>query len=563
MKRTIQSIPQLFRNVRRWTEILSILSKYGLADWLSRTNIDFVKDRLHAADGECIGRTTTAARVRLALTDLGPTFIKVGQLLSTRADLVGVDLADELSALQANTPHGAFAEIRKVVENDLESTLEEAFLTFDEIPIASASIGQVHRARTHLGEDVVVKVRHPGIERVVETDMEILAGLAQLAERLEDFKHYQPTSVVADLSRTMRRELDFGREHRNLVQFRNLFRKNKMLMIPKPVSRLCSEKVLTMSCLEGTKLSDVKDHQSSFVGLEDFARRGAKIYLDMIFEHGFYHADPHPGNIVIMQDNVIGLLDFGMVGRISEPLREDIEGMLMAIVNHDVQLLVTFVERIGNCPPNLDSSGLSIDIADFVGQYATQQARDFDMASALNDFLSIVRRYRITLPSEVSLLIKVLVTLEGTGRMLAPEFSLMEIMRPHQRMLMLRRMSPTRQLRKARSFYLQLEHLAERMPQRLGNILEQIQSGRFDIHLDHRRLGPSVNRLVIGMLTSALFLGSSLMLSYKVPPLLFHERVFWGFQDLSVLGLVGSFVSFMLGFRLVWAIRKSGNLDEE
>ena len=181
MKRTIQSIPQLFRNVRRWTEILSILSKYGLADWLSRTNIDFVKDRVHAADGECIGRTTTAARIRLALTDLGPTFIKVGQLLSTRADLVGVELADELSKLQANTPHDSFAEIRKVVEQDLESTLEEAFLIFDETPIASASIGQVHHARTHLGEDVVVKVRHPGIERVVETDMEILAGLAQLA----------------------------------------------------------------------------------------------------------------------------------------------------------------------------------------------------------------------------------------------------------------------------------------------------------------------------------------------------------------------------------------------
>jgi ubiquinone biosynthesis protein len=562
MARSIPSIPQFFRNVRRTTEILSILSKYGLADWLSRTNIEFVKDRLQSPDGECIARTSKSARIRLALTELGPTFIKVGQLLSTRADLVGVELADELAKLQANTPEDSFEKIREVVESELEMSLEDAFAHFERRPIASASIGQVHRARTLDGNEVVVKVRHPGIERVIETDMDILMELAKLAERLEDFRQYQPTAVVKELARTLKRELDFSREHRNLMQFRSLFRKQKRLVIPKPYPKLSTEKVLTMTCLDGVKLNDLKNSTEEFDDLEDFARRGAKIYLDMIFVHGFYHADPHPGNIVIMDGNVIGLLDFGMVGRISERTREDIEGMLMAIVNHDVPLLVMFVERIGNCPVDLDTSGLSTDIADFVGQYATQQANDFDMARALRDFMSIVRRYRVTLPSEVSLLIKVLVTLEGTGQLLAPNFSLLEIMRPHQRLMMVRRMSPTRQIRKARTFYMQLEQLAERMPQRLGNILEQIQSGKFDVHLDHRRLGPSVNRLVLGMITSALFLGSSLMLSYKVPPVWFPERGPLGFQDLSVLGLLGCFASLMIGARLLWAIRSSGNLDQ-
>ncbi|MBX3416798.1 MAG: AarF/ABC1/UbiB kinase family protein [Pirellulaceae bacterium] len=562
MARSIPSIPQFFRNVRRTTEILSILSKYGLADWLSRTNIEFVKDRLQSPDGECIARTSKSARIRLALTELGPTFIKVGQLLSTRADLVGVELADELAKLQANTPEDSFEKIREVVESELEMSLEDAFAHFERRPIASASIGQVHRARTLDGNEVVVKVRHPGIERVIETDMDILMELAKLAERLEDFRQYQPTAVVKELARTLKRELDFSREHRNLMQFRSLFRKQKRLVIPKPYPKLSTEKVLTMTCLDGVKLNDLKNSTEEFDDLEDFARRGAKIYLDMIFVHGFYHADPHPGNIVIMDGNVIGLLDFGMVGRISERTREDIEGMLMAIVNHDVPLLVMFVERIGNCPVDLDTSGLSTDIADFVGQYATQQANDFDMARALRDFMSIVRRYRVTLPSEVSLLIKVLVTLEGTGQLLAPNFSLLEIMRPHQRLMMVRRMSPTRQIRKARTFYMQLEQLAERMPQRLGNILEQIQSGKFDVHLDHRRLGPSVNRLVLGMITSALFLGSSLMLSYKVPPVWFPERGPLGFQDLSVLGILGCFASLMIGARLLWAIRSSGNLDQ-
>lgn len=562
MARSIPSIPQFFRNVRRTTEILSILSKYGLADWLSRTNIEFIKDRLHSPDGECIARTSKAARIRMALAELGPTFIKVGQLLSTRADLVGVELADELVKLQSHTPEDPFEEIKRVIEEELGMPLDQAYAWFEERPIASASIGQVHRARTMDGEDVVVKVRHPGIERVVETDMDILLELAKLAERLEDFRQYQPTGVVKELSRTLKRELDFNREHRNLVQFRSIFRNYQRLVIPKPIAKLSTDKVLTMTALNGVKLSELKTSAHQFQDLEDFARRGANIYLEMIFIHGFYHADPHPGNIVILPGNVIGLLDFGMVGRISDRTREDIEGMLMAIVNHDVSLLVMFVERLGNCPPDLDYAGLSTDIADFVGQYATQEAKDFDMARALRDFTSIVRRYRVTLPSEVSLLIKVLVTLDGTGKLLEPNFSLLEIMQPHQRRLMIRRLSPARQLRKARSFYMQMEHLAERMPQRLGHILEQIQSGKFDVHLDHRRLGPSVNRLVLGMITSALFLGSSLMLSYKVPPLWFPGQGPFGFQDLSILGMLGCLASLLIGVRLLWAIRNSGNLDQ-
>jgi ubiquinone biosynthesis protein len=251
-----------------------------------------------------------------------------------------------------------------------------------------------------------------------------------------------------------------------------------------------------------------------------------------------------------------------MVGRISEKLREEIESMLVAIVNRDVALLVAIVRRIGKCPVQLNETALSSDVAEFLGQYAVQSASNFNMAGALNDFMSIVRSYNITLPSEVSLLIKVLVTLEGTGQLLSPQFSLMEIMKPWQRLMIVKRLSPARQLRKARRFYMQIEQLAEDLPQRVSNILDQVQTGRFDIHLDHRRLGPTVNRLVLGMLTSALFMGSSLMLSYKVPPLWFANQGPWGIHDLSLLGLTGCIVSIMLGIRLVWAIRKSGNLDQ-
>lgn len=562
MKRAIPSIPHLYRNLRRWTEILSVLSKYGLADWLSRTNIDFIKDRLKAADGEVLARLSTPARIRMALTELGPTFIKFGQLISTRPDLIGPELAEELTKLQTQTPHDAFEDIREVVELEQGRPLEMVFEYFEEVPMASASIGQVHAARLLDGREVVVKVRHPGIESVIETDLDILSGLAHLAERLEDFRHYQPRQIVHDMSRMMRRELDFRREMRNLIQFRAMFRKDQTVVIPQPFTKFSSERVLTMDRIRGRKLSDCAENGLTPEDLDSLARKGANLYMRMIFDEGFFHADPHPGNILLLETNQFALLDFGMVGRISEKLREEIESMLVAIVNRDVGLLVAIVRRIGKCPANLNETALNSDLAEFLGQYAVQSAANFNMAGALNDFMAIVRSYNITLPSEVSLLIKVLVTLEGTGQLLSPQFSLMEIMKPWQRLMVFKRLSPARQMRKARRFYMQIEQLADDLPQRVSNILDQVQTGRFDIHLDHRRLGPTVNRLVLGMLTSALFMGSSLMLSYKVPPLWFAERGPWGIHDLSLLGLTGCIASMMLGIRLVWAIRKSGNLDQ-
>ena len=260
---------------------------------------------------------------------------------------------------------------------------------------------------------------------------------------------------------------------------------------------------------------------------------------------------------------MIGLLDFGLVGRITESLRTDVQSMLYSMVSDDLPQLIRVVRRVGNCPTDLDEGLLSNDLANFIGRYSTQDLARFETSEALRDFLGIVRRHRITLPADVSSLIKVLLTLDGTARALCPEFNLMQIMRPFLRRLMISRLSPIKQARQFGQFVMQMERLAESMPHRLEVIFEQIQSGKFDIHLDHRRLGPSVNRLVLGMLTSALFLGSSLMLSRNVPPIIFPLPGIWGIHDLSLLGLTGCLASMMLGFRLVWAIRKSGNLDRQ
>ena len=555
----LSAIPQLYRNVRRLTEILSVLSKYGLADWVSHLNVDFLDARLKTRDGDIISHLSHPARVRMAFTELGPTFIKLGQFLSTRPDIVGVPLADELSNLQSNVPADPTETVQATIESEMQRPLAQLFMHFQAEPIAVASIGQVHRATLPDGSEVAVKVRRVGIEQTIETDLDIIAGLAQLIDKLEDFRAYQPQVFARDMAAVLRSELDFVNEQENMLQFRRMFRQSSRVRIPRPIPGMCSPKMLTMEFLRGIKVSDV--NSSLDCDRDLIARSGAQTYLQMIFEHGLFHADPHPGNLLILEDSVIGLLDFGNVGRLSETLRLDMQILLYSIVTDDQTQLARVVRRIGNTPVGLDEQQFMKDLAQFVGRYSTQELAEFQTAAALQDFVRIVREHKVTLPGDVATLVKVLVTLEGTSRLLSPEFNLMQVMRPFLRRMMLQRLSPRRQLRQLARFMLQAERLVESMPNRIETILEQIQSGRFDVHLDHRRLGPSVNRLVMGLVTSALFLGSALVLSFKVPPLLFPQEPWMGMHQLSMMGVLGTIVSFLLGARLVWAIRKSGNLD--
>ena len=269
----ISSLPHLYRNVKRWTEIISVLSKFGLADWIARFNLEFVKDQLKARDGEIIARETPEARIRLALTALGPTFIKLGQLLSTRPDIVGTKLADELTKLQANVAADPPTQVRAMIETELGQPVQELFVEFCDTPIASASIGQVHMAKLPVDDSVVIKVQHPGIEVTVKEDLEVLHGLAQLAERIPEFAVYRPVETVAEMGRTLRRELDFGREERNLQQFAAIFAENPNVRIPKPVTELCTGRVLTMEMIDGVKLSEADRLRATGFDLDEVARR--------------------------------------------------------------------------------------------------------------------------------------------------------------------------------------------------------------------------------------------------------------------------------------------------
>lgn len=548
----ITAIPQLYRNINRWAEILSILSKYGLAEWLSRFDLFFARELLASRRASHIAALPFEERIRLALSELGPTTIKLGQILSTRSDLVGVELAAELETLQSNAPATPFDQISETIIAELGGPIEDFFDDFEEEPFGSASIGQVHRACLKTGEKVVVKVQHPGIARKMRIDLDILVGMAQLAERVPELQIYRPQASAEEFQRVLLKELDFGSEARNMAEFSRNFKEDPSVKIPCCYHALSTGKVLTMEYIDGIPLAGKQKLIDAGCDLDLLARRGAKLYMDMIFEFGVYHADPHPGNIIILEDSVIGLIDFGMVGRLDEQLHEQFEEIMMAIGDQDSIQILNLITRITETPGTIDVDRLRADISEFLAHYTGVNVEKLDLGSALNDFITMVRRHHILLPSPISLLLKVLIMLDGTAKRLSPQFSLAEVMLPYQRQMIWHRFSPHRQLKRFRRFRSEVGYLVEILPRGLVDIVKRMQTGTFDIHLIHKGLEPSVNRLVFGMLTSAMFLGSSVMLSFKVPPVV---------QGLSVLGFIGGVVSIVLGIRLIRAINKSGHLE--
>ncbi|MDG2471179.1 MAG: AarF/UbiB family protein, partial [Pirellulaceae bacterium] len=456
-----------------------------------------------------------------------------------------------------------FHEIKATLEDELGQSLNDVFAWFDENATATASIGQVHRAQLENGTDVAVKIQRTGVAQTIKADLEILAGLAQWADRIDELKPFRPRQIVAELTRSLKRELDFGREERNLHQFHGRSTKLKQVDIPAPMTEFSTPKVLTMEFLQGNKLTDVDGWASQNIDPDQIVQTLVDVQLRMIFDDGFFHADPHPGNILIQQNGRIALLDFGLVGRIGESPREDIEDMLFSVFNDDVAMLSAAVSRLCDFPSNLDDGALERDLTDFVGQYSSRSVGEFQIAAVFNAMFEIVRRHQLRLPDEAMLLLRVMITLEGSARKLSPGFQIIEVLKPIHRKLMLRRLSPHRQLRKLKRLGSQFEKMAETMPRKLSGIIDQIRTGKIDINLDHRRLGSSVNRLVLGMLTSALFLGSALMLAQEVPPLLFATQTFWGMKNLSLLGTLGVLASFLLGCRLLWAMLNSGSLNQK
>lgn len=526
--------------------------KYGLANWVKENDPNFIRGLLKSSDGEKLSNLEPATKLRMALTELGPTYIKLGQILSTRGDMIGPDMAGELSKLQADVPADTKEQVCKTVESELGKPIEELFAEFDIKSIGSASIGQVHRAVLHSGEVVVVKVQHDGIEPKIIDDLEILKALAELAERYDpDLQLYQPRLTVADFAKNLLRELDFRREMRSLDQFKLNFIDNKWVHIPKTYPDYSSARVLTMEMLTGYSISNEKKLTEDKINGEEFVRQGANMYLEMIFRDRFFHADPHPGNIWVLPDAKLGLLDCGMTGRLDNDTREELEGILVAAVDNDADRLLDHVMRIATVPQSVDRQTLKRDIDDFLSEYVNVSVDDIDLSSTLNYLTNILRQHHILLPASLSLLLRVLVMLEGTSRLLDRSFSLAELIKPYVLNSVQRRYSPKKLFHQARTTYRDWDRLMKILPRELFDLIIRVRDGKFDVSIEHRSLEKVIKWLVHGILSAALFLGGSMILSQAIPPLI------WG---TSIIGLTTSCAGLYLGFRLVRTMKKSGDV---
>ncbi|MCC9601060.1 AarF/UbiB family protein [Stieleria sp. JC731] len=584
----ITAIPQLYRNLRRWREILAVLQRYGLADWLSQHQrlpfSQWYKDHR----GTPLSQFSREERVRMVLTDLGPSFIKLGQILAARPDLVGLSISEELKKLRVDVRPDSIETVRKSLAAELGDDYEVHFRSIEPTPLACASIGQVHRAVLNDGRYVVIKVQRAGLEKIVKQDIELLGGLADLAERVETLAAWRPSDVVRQLAPMISRELDFSRERQTLEHFCEWTqRHDSKVVIPRPVPELCTRRVLVMDELVGRSLADMLQEQKEAranetpngiainrngtenpmrldaAKCEQFGQTIADVYLAMIFEEGLFHADPHTGNLFCLEDGRLGILDFGMTGRLDDSLRENIEDMLLAISGGDQNRLIRLIRRVGETPPTLDESALAIDVADFIGTYGSQSIEQFDLTGALNALTDILHHHSIKLPNQSALLLKMLISLEGTLSELGVRFDSMKVVQSLAQKTMMRRLSPQRRLRQARRIYLEAENFLESAPDEVISMMQMVRRGEARLTLEHQKLSPSVNRLVLGVMASSVFVGSSLMLSQRVPPMLQLNLWLVQLEPISLFGLLGVMGSITVMLWLMLAIAQSGHLTRD
>ena len=398
--RKIGIIGRTYRHMQRYRQILMVLFRYGFDDLVSSLKVEqYLEVGLRMVSRkrrERIEALSRAERMRMALEELGPTFVKMGQILSTRPDLLPVEFVHELAKLQDRVPAFAFSEVKRIIESELGATLEDVFEHFDEDPLAAASLGQVHRARLADGEQVVVKVQRPDIRKTVEVDLEIMLHLAVLMERhLEGWDVQSPTRIVEEFSRTLEKELDYRLEASHVERFALQFARDRTVYVPKVHRESTTTRVLTMEYVEGVKASDIDRLEKEGLDRKEIARRGADLIMKQVFIHGFFHADPHPGNVFILPDHVICYLDFGMMGRIDRQPREDFADLMMGVVRRDEAKAADALLRLTLWDEEPERGALMRDVAEFMDRHLYRPLKELEIGKLLQQLLVMVSRYRL------------------------------------------------------------------------------------------------------------------------------------------------------------------------
>jgi ubiquinone biosynthesis protein len=532
------------KNLARLRDISVIVVRYGFGGVLARARV--FQALGFRPEAEQVGPTLSPAkRFRMMLAELGPTFVKLGQVLSSRPDLLPPDFVEELSLLQDQTPPLPFGEVQKQIEEGLGHGMTELFASFDEEPLASASIAQVHAARTLDGEDVVVKVQRPGIEERIRSDLDLLYYFAQLLERVvAETGITTPTGIVDEFQQALVAELDFFHEAANVRQFRRYNEGRSYVVIPRTLERLRGQKIT--DCDE-TKFDRKEISKNLIEGL-----------FQQLFIDGFFHGDPHPGNIFVLEGNRVGLVDFGLVGRMSRHMQETVILLCLAVALKDPDTVARLVYKAGIPSARVNLSMFQRDIADIIDRYINLELRDIQSTALVQDLLQLALRYQIKVPKEYAVLLKTAITIEGVVRKINPELDILEMATPYAKRLLTDRLNPKSASGGTLRTLLQVQTLANELPMQLSQILLDMESGKFSVEMksqDLPQLVQAVRWLGIvvfsGLTSAALITGAFILLAQHTTYELYGIPVIPVLSLLASGGLfLGAFGSTLLAGRV-------------
>ena len=508
------------RDLERLRQIAGVLAVHGFGEVVDRTGLSTLIPGRKRQEG---GRMPAGIRLRKVLEDLGPSFVKLGQIMSTRPDLIPEEILAELKKLQDDVPPVPFEAIREQVERELGCELTDVFESFEERPLASASIAQVHRALLRNGDDsvdVAVKVQRPQVQAVMARDVDLLYWLAKAIVRSMPESHlYRPISLVEEFDRSVSAELDFSLEADNHERFTVNFAQNAHAKFPKVYRRASAKRVLTLEYLEGCKVDAA---QRAGVSGELIAKRAVEIIVQQIFEDGFFHADPHPGNIIILGDDdnpVIGMVDVGMVGRLSPKMRDRVVDLVLSAVREDYSGIADALYAIGRPIHKINRDAYDAEVAMLAQRYLGKRLKEIELAPLLRDLVMGSRKFGVEVPSEFLMLGKSLMTVEGVGKEIYPELDLLEEVRPHFIKLFQKRYSPERMTEDAFRGLRRLGSAASEMPLQLEEILEDLRKGAFSIRTQQTQLESAADRLgrraFSGMVVGSLIISGAILLSQE------------------------------------------------
>lgn len=552
-----------YKNIKRLQQIITILIKYGFDYFIKQLNLAnliFKGSKILKLKTPKMAELPLPIRVRLALEELGPTFIKLGQILSTRPDLIPAQYIKELQKLQDEVPPFEYAQVGQLIKKELGADVAEIFKSFEQKTFAAASLGQVHHAI--LEDDnkvVVVKVQRPNIEKIIETDLDILFHLARLTERhIPASRLYDPVGIVEEFARVIRSELDYGTEGRNAEKFRKNFQDDETIYTPKIYWEFSSKRILTMEFIQGIKINNLKELDKAGYNRKKIAENGAKAFMKQILIDGFFHADPHPGNMLVMENEIIGFMDFGMMGRLDEEIREKGVDLFIAILEGNPNKIINEMLDLGITSQEIDTRSLKIDIREMLDQYYNKSLKEIKLGELINQLVNIAIKYHIRMPVEFALLGKSLLNIEGIGLELDPDFNLAEVAKPYAQDLILERKSPQRLILKLLNDLAELYNLIILIPRQLSKTLKKMEEGVFKLEFQHRglenlitALDRSTNRLSYSLILAAIIIGSSLIMQTDKGP---H------FMGFPVIGVLGFIIAAILGLGLVIIIIRSGKM---